>query len=172
MRFMTDVGMTICIVMVSSLLVALTVVPMVAAILLKGESSQRSNIVRLADSEVWMRHRLYSEASVCFLLEHRGHALWVLGCFSGRSSDRFRLEPMERQVALYIDTPRHLFARTKGRLHEELFQLLMAKKEELEIADITTVTARKRPLPVAVREGAKSLRGHSHRRGGKQAQHA
>ena len=36
MRFMTDLGITVCIVMVASLLVALTVVPMVAAFLLSG----------------------------------------------------------------------------------------------------------------------------------------
>ncbi len=78
MRFMTDVGTTICIVMVSSLLVALTVVPMVATIVMKGESSQRSNVVDWLVRTIWDRHRLHLQTSVCFFPEHRGHALRIL----------------------------------------------------------------------------------------------
>ena len=45
MRFMTDLGVTVCVVMVASLLVALTVVPMVAAFLLSGETGRRAPLV-------------------------------------------------------------------------------------------------------------------------------
>ena len=38
--YMENIGITICIVIVASLLVALTVVPMVASVLLRGQSAQ------------------------------------------------------------------------------------------------------------------------------------
>ena len=104
MRFMTDVGTTICIVMVSSLLVALTVVPMVATILLKGESSQRSNIV------VWMTQKY--GLVIGFTLKHRFafflsivamlYGSWLL---FGTIERSFSPRTMERTVALHRYAP-------------------------------------------------------------------
>ena len=45
MRFMTDLGVTVVVVMIASLLVALTVVPTVAAFLLSGETRSRSGLI-------------------------------------------------------------------------------------------------------------------------------
>jgi HAE1 family hydrophobic/amphiphilic exporter-1 len=136
MRFMTDIGMTICIVMVSSLLVALTVVPMVASIMMKGESSQRSNIVDWLIRKYGfvigftLKHRFAFFLSIVAML----YGSWLL---FGTIERTFTPRTMERQVALYIDTPRHYSLEQKAALHEELYQILDARRDELEIADIT-----------------------------------
>jgi HAE1 family hydrophobic/amphiphilic exporter-1 len=136
MRFMTDVGTTICIVMVSSLLVALTVVPMVATILMKGESSQRSSIVDWLVRNYGivigftLKHRFSFFLSILAML----YGSWLL---FGTIERSFSPRTMERQVALYIDTPRHFTIEQKAELHEDVFQLLMSKKDELEIKDIS-----------------------------------
>ena len=49
MRFLLDIGITICIVMVASLMVALTVVPTVAALLLRGETKQEMSLMKIAE---------------------------------------------------------------------------------------------------------------------------
>ncbi len=136
MRFMTDVGMTICIVMVASLLVALTVVPMMASILLKGESSKRSNIV------LWLTQKY--GGVIAFTLKHRFafflsilvmlYGSWLL---FGTIERSFSPRTMEREVSIYVDVPRHFSVEQKAALHEEIFQLLMEKKIELDIKDIT-----------------------------------
>jgi HAE1 family hydrophobic/amphiphilic exporter-1 len=136
MRFMTDIGMTICIVMVSSLLVALTVVPMVATILMKGESSQRSNIVDWLVRKYGivigftLKHRFSFFLSILAML----YLSWLL---FGTIERTFSPRTMERQVALYIDTPRHYSIEQKAALYEELYQILDARRDELEIADLS-----------------------------------
>ncbi len=136
MRFMTDVGTTICIVMVSSLLVALTVVPMVATIVMKGESSQRSNIVDWLVRKYGivigftLKHRFAFFLSILAML----YGSWLL---FGTIERSFSPRTMERQVSLYVDTPRHFTVEQKADLHDEIFQLLMGQKDELEIKDIT-----------------------------------
>jgi HAE1 family hydrophobic/amphiphilic exporter-1 len=136
MRFMTDVGTTICIVMVASLLVALTVVPMMASIILKGESSQRSSIVQWLTEKYGvviaytLKHRFSFFLSILAML----YGSWLL---FGTIERSFSPRTMERQVALYIDTPRSYTVEQKAELHDELFGLLMEKKAELEIQDIS-----------------------------------
>jgi HAE1 family hydrophobic/amphiphilic exporter-1 len=136
MRFMTDVGTTICIVMVASLLVALTVVPMMASILLKGESSQRSSIVQWLTEKYGivigftLKHRFSFFLSILAML----YGSWLL---FGTIERSFSPRTMERQVALYIDMPRSYTVEQKGAVYDEVFALLSAKKDELEIKDMS-----------------------------------
>ena len=135
MRFMTDLGVTICVVMVASLLVALTVVPMVAAFLLSGETGRRAPIVE------WMG-RSYGRV-IALTLHHRPAFLlsivlmlwgsWWL--FSGIERAFFS-GSIERQVTINIDTPRNYSLEQTTAVFDEVRGLLESKREDLEIADI------------------------------------
>jgi HAE1 family hydrophobic/amphiphilic exporter-1 len=135
MRFMTDLGVTVCVVMVASLLVALTVVPMVAAFLLSGETGRRAPLVE------WMG-RFYGRI-IAFTLHHRPAFLlsillmlwgswWV---FSGIERTFFS-GSIERQVTINLDTPRNYSVEQTAAVFDEVRHLLETRREELEIADI------------------------------------
>jgi HAE1 family hydrophobic/amphiphilic exporter-1 len=135
MRFMTDLGITVCVVMVASLLVALTVVPMVAAFLLSGETGRRAPLVE------WMG-RFYGRI-IAFTLHHRPAFLlsillmlwgswWI---FSGIERTFFS-GSIERQVTINVDTPRNYSVEQTAAVFDEVRALLDARREELEIADI------------------------------------
>lgn len=135
MRFMTDLGITVCVVMVASLLVALTVVPMVAAFLLSGETGRRAPFVE------WLG-RSYGRV-ITFTLHHRPAFLlsivlmlwaswWV---FSGIERTLF-FGSLERQVTVYIDTPRNYSVEQTAAVFEEVRELLAERRDDLEIADI------------------------------------
>jgi HAE1 family hydrophobic/amphiphilic exporter-1 len=105
MRFMTDLGVTVCVVMVASLLVALTVVPAVAAFLLSGETRSRSRLIDWM-SDLYGRmirftihHRPLFLVSIAFML----WGSWAL--FQGIERS-FTHGSRERQVRINIDTPR------------------------------------------------------------------
>ena len=87
---------------------------------------------------------------------------WLL---FGTIERSFSPRTMERQVALYIDTPRHFTVEQKADLHEDIFERLMEKKEELEIKDITYRYQRGsgRSRGGGPGWGRKSDRGHAHR---------
>ena len=70
-RFMGDIGTTVCVVMLGSLVISLTVVPMIAAILLRSESKRRFKLLdRISD--------LYG-ATLGFTLRHRFIFTMVIG---------------------------------------------------------------------------------------------
>jgi HAE1 family hydrophobic/amphiphilic exporter-1 len=135
MRFLTDLGVTVCVVMVASLLVALTVVPMAAAFLLGGETKRRATLVE------WMG-AAYAR-TIAFTLHHRPAFLasilvmlwgsWAL--FSGIERS-FASGSLERQVRINVDTPRNYSLEQTAAVFENVRALLDAKREELEIADI------------------------------------
>jgi HAE1 family hydrophobic/amphiphilic exporter-1 len=135
MRFMTDLGVTVCVVMVASLLVALTVVPTVAAFLLSGESRRRSAFIE------WLSHTY--AGMVGFTLRHRPlflvsivFMLWgSYALFSGIERS-FTAGSRERQVRINVDTPRHYSLEQTAALFEEVRALLEPRREELEIADL------------------------------------
>lgn len=135
MRFMTDVGVTICIVMVASLLVALTVVPMVAALLLEGESAGTSRLTELLS-------RGYGFV-IGFTLKHRFvFFLAIVGMLYGSyyllgTIERtFTPRSMERQIEVNVDTPRSYSLEQTRELFTEVATLLDAHREELEISDV------------------------------------
>ena len=135
MRFMTDIGITICIVMVSSLLVALTVVPMVAAMLLEGESRGTSTL-----TEALSRGYGYV---IGFTLNHRfafflGIVAMLYGSYYllGTIERTFTPRSMARQIEVNVDTPRSYSLEQTQALFTDLARLLDAHREDLEIADV------------------------------------
>ena len=136
-RYLVEVGTTICIVMIASLLVALTVVPMVAAMILTHEKPSSPRFLQ------WLE-RLYV-GTLKFTLRYRMVFLvlaagmlwgsWIL--FSGIERS-FSGRTQERQVTINVDTPRNYSLEQTRELFNEILALLLAKKEDLDIADITS----------------------------------
>ena len=134
--YMENIGITVCIVIVASLLVALTVVPMAAVPLLHGQESRPSRFIdRLTGSygsvlRFTLRHRFLFVLSILGMFAGVIHLFTTIErSFSGRS--------LERQVVLKVDTPRQYSPEQTAALYEELYALLDARRAELDIADIS-----------------------------------
>ena len=133
--YLQNIGVTVCIVIVASLLVALTVVPMAAVWLLKRQDSRPSRFIgRL--------NRFYA-ALLSFTLRHRfAFVLSILALFAGviylfTTIERsFSSGSLERQVIVKVDTPRQYSLTQIEDLYEEVYGILDAHREELDIADI------------------------------------
>ncbi len=135
MRFMLDVGITICIVMVASLLVALTVVPMVATLLLGGERKDEPKLA-IALSRGYghvigftLRHRFVFVVAIVGMLY--GSYL-LLGTIERTFSPR----TMARQISINVDTPRSYTLDQTQELYTQVASLLNEKRDELEISDV------------------------------------
>jgi len=134
--FMKSMGLTIVIVMIASLLVSLTVVPMAASILLKSSGPRRHPLFdRVVDLygralAFTLRHRLAFAAMVILLLW--GSVRLFLGI-----ERSFETASFERQVAVQVQTPRSFSIEDKHALFERLYDLFDSRREELEIADIS-----------------------------------
>ncbi len=133
--YMENIGLTICIVMVASLLVALTVVPMVAVFLLKDQEARPS---RFIDAMTGLYGRL-----LAFTLKHRFlFVLSILAMFGGvvylfSTIERsFSSRSLEREVIVKVDTPRQYSLAQIELLYQEIYGLLDGHREELNIADI------------------------------------
>ena len=134
--YLQNIGITICIVIVASLLVALTVVPMVAAIMLRG---QRSRPAPFIDRIIRGYGRLLD-----FTLRHRfAFVLLILAMFAGSlylfsTIERsFSSRSLERQVIIKVDTPRQYSLAQIESLYDEVYALLDSRRDELDIADIS-----------------------------------
>ena len=148
--FMSNIGLTVVVVMIASLLVALTVVPMVAARLLGGE---RAHVGRL-----WDRFSAAYARSLGFMLRHRlaFAALVVLALIGSWNlyqhiERSYSMGSFERQITLLVDTPKSYSVEQKRALYDDVYALFDARREELEIADITH----------SFRRGSGRSRGHS-----------
>ena len=135
MRFMLDIGITICIVMVSSLLVALTVVPMVAAVLLRGETTNESKLTVALSAG-------YGHV-IGFTLKHRfvffvGILGMLYGSYKllGTIERTFTPRTMERQISINVDTPRSYSLEQTQALYAEVTSLLNEHRVELDISDV------------------------------------
>ena len=122
-RFFMDIGITICIVMVSSLLVALTVVPMVAAMFLEGESKETSTFTQALS-------RGYGYV-IGFTLKHRfalflGIVAMLYGSYYllGTIERTFTPRSMARQIEVNVDTPRSYSLEQTQALFTEVAKLL------------------------------------------------
>ncbi len=135
-RYLFEIGLTVCIVMVASLLVALTVVPMAAAILLTHEVPRQTPwIDRLGQVYVRMlrftlRFRLAFFVAACVLL----WGSWQLFSSIERT---FSSRTVERQVTVYVDTPRNYTLQQTRDLFVELSGIIAAQRSELDIADFS-----------------------------------
>ena len=135
MRFMLDIAITICIVMVSSLLVALTVVPMVAAVLLRGENKNESKLTEALSTG-------YGHV-IGFTLKHRfvffvSIVVMLYGSFKllGTIERTFSPRTMERQISINVDTPRSYSLEQTQELFAEVTTLLNEHRGELDISDV------------------------------------
>ena len=135
MRFMLDIAITICIVMVSSLLVALTVVPMVAAVLLRGEKKGESKFTQALSTG-------YGHV-IGFTLKHRfvfflGIVVMLYGSFKllGTIERTFSPRTMERQISINVDTPRSYSLEQTQELFADVTSLLNEHRDELDISDV------------------------------------
>jgi HAE1 family hydrophobic/amphiphilic exporter-1 len=133
--FMGNIGVTICIVMVSSLVVALTVVPMVAVLMLRGQES------RQAGSGRWLS-RSYKRV-LGFTLRHRPSfvvsillAFWGVIYLFTTIERSFTSRSLERQVIVRVDTPRQYSLAQTEALYKRLYELFDAHRDDLDIADV------------------------------------
>ena len=135
MRFMLDIGITICIVMVSSLLVALTVVPMVAAVLLRGENTNESKLTVALSAGYGhvigftMKHRFVFFVGILGMLYGSYKLL-------GTIERTFTPRTMERQISINVDTPRSYSLEETQALYAEVTSLLNEHRVELDISDV------------------------------------
>jgi HAE1 family hydrophobic/amphiphilic exporter-1 len=134
--FMRNIGLTVVVVMAASLLVAVTVVPMVAARLLKGERAHEGRLWNtIADNYArsltfMLRHRLAFGAAVILALV----GSWYLYQNIERS---YSTSSYERQLSIMVDTPKSYTVDQKRALYDEVYAELDGRRDELEIANIT-----------------------------------
>lgn len=133
--YMKDIGITISIVSVAALLMALTVVPMVAALLLSNQEARPSNLF------AWMTGSY--GAVLRFTLRHRPifvlsilAMLWGSWALLSSIERSFSSGSVERQITLNVETPRQYSLDETRALYDELFRLVDTKREEFGIADI------------------------------------
>ncbi len=133
--YMENIGVTVCIVMVASLLVALTVVPMASVMILKRQEarthpfSARLTGLYARVLRFTLRHRLAFVVSIVLMF------LGVVQLFRGIERS-FSSRPLERQVILKVDTPKQYSFEQIEALYAEVYEALDSRRDELEIADI------------------------------------
>ena len=134
-RFMGDIGTTVCLVMVASLIVALTVVPMIAALLLRSETKRRfkllDRVIELYGTTIrfTLRHRILFTGVIALMLV----GSWQLFNSIERSYQR---PSQGRQATIFVDSPKRMGMDERLELYGEIYDLLDVKREEWEIADI------------------------------------
>ncbi len=133
---MKSMGLTVVIVMVSSLLVSLTIVPTTAAILLKGGKDREHPLFdRVVDAYggvlgFTLRHRLAFSLIVIAML----WGSYDLYQGIGRAIEE---RSFERQISLMVRTPTDYSVEQKEELFSTLYNLFDSHREELEIADVS-----------------------------------
>ena len=134
-RIFTDFGFTLSVVIVASLLVALTVVPMMAGVVLRNERRVYSRTMRLLGRlhgrivRRTLQHRFVSLGVAIGLL---GLA-WILYQNTERSSFS---STVERQVTVNVDVPRAYSIDETREVMESVAALIEERREELEITDV------------------------------------
>ncbi len=133
--YFENIAVTICIVIVASLLVALTFVPMAAAVILRGQSARPAPLI--ARMTGWygnmlrftLRHRFVFVLSIIAMFVGSLYLFTTIGrSYAGRQLDR--------EVILKVDTPRQYSLEQIEELYEEVYGLIDSNRDELDIADI------------------------------------
>ena len=134
-RIFSDFGFTLSVVIVASLLVALTVVPMMAGVVLRNERRVYSRTMRLLSRlhgkviRRTLQHRFISLTVAIGLLG----VAWVLYQNIERSSFD---STVEREVTINVDVPRAYSLDETREVMESVAALIDERREELEIADV------------------------------------
>ena len=134
-RIFTDFGFTLSVVIVASLLVALTVVPMMAGVVLRNERRVYSRTMRLLGrlhGKVIRRTLQHRFVSLLVAIGLLGLA-WVLYQNVERSSFD---NTVEREVTINVDVPRAYSLDETREVMESVAALIEERREELEIADV------------------------------------
>ena len=134
-RIFTDFGFTLSVVIVASLLVALTVVPMMAGVVLRNERRVYSRTMRLLG-------RLHGKV-IRRTLHHRFVSLVVaigllgVAWFLYQNIERSSFDStVEREVTINVDVPRAYSLDETREVMESVAALIEDRREELEIADV------------------------------------
>ncbi len=133
--YFQNIATTICLVIVASLAVALTVVPLVAANVLRGQTSRPSRFIDWMTGcygrvvRLTLRHRLAFVAVVLVIFAGSVYLATTI-------ESTFAEDAMEREVAIHVDTPRQFSLEQTAGVFDEVYGLLDARREELDIADI------------------------------------
>lgn len=134
-RIFTDFGFTLSVVIVASLLVALTVVPMMAGVVLRNERRVYSRTMRLLSrlhGKVIRRTLQHRFVSLMVAIGLLGVA-WILYQNTERSSFD---TTVEREVTINVDVPRAYSLDETREVMETVAALIEERREELEIADV------------------------------------
>lgn len=134
--YLREVGLTVCVVMVASLLVALTVVPMAAAVLLQRETPKRSRLLVALEGGYTSVLRFTLRFRLAFLVVAIGllyGSWWLFGTIERSFGSRTE----DREVTINVDTPRSYTLDQTAALFDEVYDLLNTRKDDLDIADIT-----------------------------------
>lgn len=133
--YLENIALTICIVILASLIVALTVVPMVAALILRGQHARPSRFFG------WMAGA-YAGA-LDFTLRHRAiFVVAMIAMFAGsigllQNIERAHSAPsLEREIVIRCDVPRNYSLEQTRDLYDEVYAILDSQREALDIADI------------------------------------
>ena len=134
--YFKEVGTVVCIVMVASLLVALTVVPMVASLLLKRGLPKENRLIDRFSG--WYVKVLGLTLRFRFVfVVFAGLLLWGSFQLLAGIERSFGSRSESRQVELAVDVPRSFTVEQTGEVFDQLYAIFDAEREALEIADIS-----------------------------------
>ncbi|MDH3254646.1 MAG: efflux RND transporter permease subunit, partial [Acidobacteriota bacterium] len=133
--YMENIGVTVCIVMIASLVVALTVVPVAAAFLLKNQEARPTTLTDRMQSVYGRILRFTLNHRFAFVLSILAMFAATLYLFSTIERS-FSARSLERQVILKVDTPTQYSFQQIESLYTEIYALLDSHRDELDIADI------------------------------------
>ncbi|MEM1180597.1 MAG: efflux RND transporter permease subunit [Acidobacteriota bacterium] len=136
-RYLTEIGTTVCIVMVAAMLVALTLVPMTASLVLEQKERKPTRLIEVLE-KLYMAFLGGALRYRAVLLLVAGGLLWgswqlfsgIERSFMGRSE--------ARQVTIHVDVPPSYSLEQTASLFDELLETLDGKRADLDIADITS----------------------------------
>ena len=134
-RIFIDFGLTLSIVIVASLLVALTVVPMMAGVVLRNERRVYSRTMKLLAR--------FHGRTIRWTLQHRGISLLVALSLLGLAYQLYGTverapfsSSVEREVTIRVDVPQAYTIDETREVMETVAAMLDEHREELEIADV------------------------------------
>ncbi|MCP4202709.1 MAG: efflux RND transporter permease subunit [bacterium] len=133
--YLQNIGWTVCIVMLASLLVALTVVPMAAALILRDQTERKALWIKRLRRGYGRILRLTLERRLAFVVLITAlfaGTIYLLSTVEQSVSAR----ALERQIILKVDTPRQYSPEQTRALYSELYELIDSKRDELDIADV------------------------------------
>ena len=133
--YLENIALTISIVILASLVVALTVVPMVAALILRGQHARPSRFFPVMASaygrtlNFTLRHRTIFIAIIIVMFLGSVKLLQnIERAYSSRTLDR--------EIIVKVDTPKNYSLEQIQELYDEVYAIIDAHREELDIVDI------------------------------------